>query len=124
MNYTIEYPENKSQLSTSQYHVNFITVYYGEYKANIVTEWIGFPDSSPTMKSAFFRLRDLNDNLIKNNSGNVKVKIKGTEFKYLKESEHNIEWNKGDKTENENMIALTIAVIISENYTFNKKQPL
>lgn len=120
MNYTIEYPENKNKLSTSQYHVNFITVYYGEYKANIVTEWVAFPDCSPTMKSAFFRLRDLNDNLIKTNSGNVKVKIKGIEFKNFKESEHNIELQKGDKTENENMIALIIAVMISENYTFNK----
>lgn len=123
MNYTIEYPINNKHLTTSQHHnVSFITVTYGDYKANIVCEYFGFMDFSPIMKGAFFRLRDINDNIIKTNAGNIKTKIRGKALKDFRSAVHYIDSSKGIKEDNENTIALIVAILISSDYSFNSKK--
>ncbi|WP_027379621.1 hypothetical protein [Chryseobacterium daeguense] len=75
MNYTLE-------LNTQERGSNiaFSTIVFDSFKINIVERYIGKMNFNPKLVEALFKVRTLDDEIIKTREGNGRVKIKDDKF--------------------------------------------
>jgi len=75
MNYTLE-------LNTQNPDSNIVfnTIMFDSFKVNIVERYIGRINSSQNLRDVLFKVRTLDDQIIKRRDGNVRIKIKGGDF--------------------------------------------
>jgi hypothetical protein len=79
MDYILEFGKNKSIGN----NVIFINIIGNGVKINVIERYESWQslDYGFDVKEAFFRVRNLNDEIILNKNSNVKNKIKGDDFK-------------------------------------------
>ncbi|GEN67406.1 MULTISPECIES: hypothetical protein [Chryseobacterium] len=80
MNYKLELNTQKPNSK-----IVFNTIIFDSFKVNIVERYIGSMQSRPTLCEALFKVRTLDDDLIKRRDGNVRIKIKGDQFEAYQE---------------------------------------
>ncbi len=75
MNYTLE-------LNTQNpgSHVVFNTIVFDSFKVNIVERYSGRMNFNPKLSYALFKVRTLDNNIIKTKNDHTRVKIKGNDF--------------------------------------------
>ncbi|ASK29661.1 prevent-host-death protein [Chryseobacterium sp. T16E-39] len=77
----------KLALNTQEPNSNIVfnTIVFDAFKINIVERYAGSMNSRPKLCEVLFKVRTLDDDIIKRRDGNIRVKIKGDEFDaYLK----------------------------------------
>ncbi|CAM3109716.1 prevent-host-death protein [Chryseobacterium flavum] len=72
----------KLELNTQEPNskIVFNTILFDSFKINIVERYIGSVKSRLTLCEALFKVRTLDDEIIKRKDGNIRVKIKGDNF--------------------------------------------
>ncbi|KMQ64790.1 prevent-host-death protein [Chryseobacterium angstadtii] len=75
MNYRLE-------LNTQEPNSNIVfnTIVFDPFKVNIVERYIGKMNFHPKLSYVLFKIRTLDDQIIKTKEGNSRVKIKGDQF--------------------------------------------
>ncbi|KFE99099.1 hypothetical protein [Chryseobacterium luteum] len=75
MNYTLE-------LNTQEPYSNIVfnTIVFDSFKVNIVERYAGRMNSNPKLSYVLFKIRTLDDVIIKTRNDNGRVKIKGDHF--------------------------------------------
>ncbi|MCT2406431.1 prevent-host-death protein [Chryseobacterium antibioticum] len=75
MNYTLE-------LSTQESDSNIVfnTIVFDPFKVNIVERYVGRMNFHPKLSYVLFKVRTLDNEIIKTKEGNGRVKIKGDHF--------------------------------------------
>ncbi|MDR6404065.1 ribosomal protein S10 [Chryseobacterium ginsenosidimutans] len=75
MNYTLE-------LNTQEHGSNIVfnTIIFDSFKVNIVERYVGLMNANPKLCEALFKVRTLDNELIKTKKGNSRIKIKGKNF--------------------------------------------
>lgn len=75
MHYTLE-------LSTQDHQSNIVfnTIMFGSFKVNIVERYMGKMNFNPKLSHLVFKVRNLDNDLVKTKEGNGRVKIKGDHF--------------------------------------------
>lgn len=58
----------------------FNTIIFDSFKVNIVERYTGSMKSRPILCEVLFKVRTIEDEIIKRNDGNIRVKIKGDQF--------------------------------------------
>lgn len=77
----------KLALNTQEPNSNIVynTIIFDSFKVNIVERYAGSMNAHPKLCEALFKVRTLDNDIIKKRDGNIRVKIKGDEFEaYLK----------------------------------------
>ncbi|MBK1897039.1 prevent-host-death protein [Chryseobacterium paridis] len=72
----------KLALNTQEPNSNIVfnTIVFDSFKINIVERYAGSMSSRPKLCEVLFKVRTLDDDLIKKRDGNIRVKIRGEEF--------------------------------------------
>ncbi|RZJ40998.1 MAG: prevent-host-death protein [Chryseobacterium sp.] len=58
----------------------FHTIVFDSFKINVVERYMGRMNSNPKLCEVLFKVRTLDDTLIKRKDGNLRIKIKGEDF--------------------------------------------
>lgn len=58
----------------------FNTIVFDSFKINIVERYMGKMNSNPKLCEVLFKVRTLNDEIIKRKDGHLRIRIKGEEF--------------------------------------------
>jgi hypothetical protein len=72
----------KLELNTQEHgsKIVFNTIVFDSFKINIVERYMGRMDSNPKLCEVLFKVRTLDDHLIKRKDGNARIRIKGEDF--------------------------------------------
>ncbi|MDQ0593876.1 hypothetical protein QFZ37_002245 [Chryseobacterium ginsenosidimutans] len=72
----------KLELNTQEPGSNIVfnTIVFDSFKVNIIERYIGRMNFNPRLFEAGFKVRTLDDEIVKRRDGNVKIKIKGDDF--------------------------------------------
>jgi hypothetical protein len=75
MNFTLD-------LNTQEPNSNIVfnTIVFDAFKVNIIERYTGRMNFNPKLCEVLFKVRTLDDNIIKRRDGHLRIKIKGDEF--------------------------------------------
>lgn len=119
MNYTLE-------LNTQEPDSNIVynTIVFDSFKINIVERYTGRMGSNQKLCEVLFKVRTLDDEIIKRRDGNVRIKIKGDKFETYQAlrkvmSSYNYKNRLINRKEVEQDYVHFILSLVIENYQLN-----